>query len=231
MQEENILTAWQTPVSVRALIRWLQVRGCRFKSWIFSSFIYFSKHALCSSVKGFRPHGLLVYRLCLPPDTPIIYFLFISGLNYIGSIFFKCFIGHPVYIWNLSSGLHPLLKPHTGSAFHIHLPAWHSRKQLSNNIYYSYIISIHCVDVVPQLLLLKQLDCVLVRSLLYSSTIAMSVLFHKAVQLCFKQSYIFWQKYLQTFSNAFSEFYFTCWQLQTSEFSTIFGKHIKIVFC
>ena len=30
------------------------------------------KHALCSKVKGFRPHGLLVYRLCLPPDTPII---------------------------------------------------------------------------------------------------------------------------------------------------------------
>ena len=30
------------------------------------------KNALCSQVKGFRPHGLLVYRLCLPPDTPII---------------------------------------------------------------------------------------------------------------------------------------------------------------
>ena len=29
-------------------------------------------YALCSKVKGFRPHGLLVYRLCLPPDTPII---------------------------------------------------------------------------------------------------------------------------------------------------------------
>jgi len=29
--------------------------------------------ALCSQVKGFRPHGLLVYRLCLPPDTPIIF--------------------------------------------------------------------------------------------------------------------------------------------------------------
>ena len=26
-----------------------------------------------SSVKGFRPHGLLVYRLCLPPDTLIIF--------------------------------------------------------------------------------------------------------------------------------------------------------------
>ena len=42
MQEENILTAWQTPVSVRALIGWLQARGCRFKSWIFSSFTFFS---------------------------------------------------------------------------------------------------------------------------------------------------------------------------------------------
>ena len=31
------------------------------------------KHALYSQVKGFRPHGLLVYRLCLPPDTPIIF--------------------------------------------------------------------------------------------------------------------------------------------------------------
>ena len=30
------------------------------------------KHALCSYVKGFRPHGLLVYRLCFPPDTSII---------------------------------------------------------------------------------------------------------------------------------------------------------------
>ena len=27
----------------------------------------------CSQVKGFRPHGLLVYRICLPPDTPIIF--------------------------------------------------------------------------------------------------------------------------------------------------------------
>jgi len=31
------------------------------------------KHALCSQVEVFRPHGLLVYRLCLPPDTPIIF--------------------------------------------------------------------------------------------------------------------------------------------------------------
>jgi len=41
MQKENILITWQTPVSVRALIGWLQVRGCRFKSWILSSFTYF----------------------------------------------------------------------------------------------------------------------------------------------------------------------------------------------
>jgi len=26
-----------------------------------------------SNKKGFRPHGLLVYRLCLPPDTAIIF--------------------------------------------------------------------------------------------------------------------------------------------------------------
>ena len=38
IQEENILTTWQTPVNVRTLIGWLQVRGCRFKSWIFSIF-------------------------------------------------------------------------------------------------------------------------------------------------------------------------------------------------
>ena len=63
-------------VSVQALIGWLQVRGCRFKSWIFSSFTYFS-NMLCA-VKGFRPHGLLVYRLCLPPDTPIIYSYFVN---------------------------------------------------------------------------------------------------------------------------------------------------------
>ena len=29
------------------------------------------KHVLSSQVKGFRPHGLLAYRLCLPPDIPI----------------------------------------------------------------------------------------------------------------------------------------------------------------
>ena len=34
---------------------------------------------LCSYVNGFRPHGLLVYRLCFPPDTPII---FISNYYY-----------------------------------------------------------------------------------------------------------------------------------------------------
>ena len=36
-------------------------------------FHLFFKHALCSQVKGFTPHGLLVYRPCLPPDTPIIF--------------------------------------------------------------------------------------------------------------------------------------------------------------
>ena len=46
MQEENILTAWQTPVSIRALIGWLQVRGCRFKSLIFFFF-----HFLLCAVK------------------------------------------------------------------------------------------------------------------------------------------------------------------------------------
>ena len=58
MQKENILTAWQTPVSVRALIGWLQVRGYRFKSWIFSSFTSFS-NMLCA-VK-LRVLGLMAY--------------------------------------------------------------------------------------------------------------------------------------------------------------------------
>ena len=58
MQEGNILTAWQTPVSIRALIGWLQVWGCRFKSWIFSSFTYFS-NMLCA-VK-LRVLGLMAY--------------------------------------------------------------------------------------------------------------------------------------------------------------------------
>jgi len=39
----------------------------------FFSFHLLFKHALCSKVKGFRLHGLLVYRLCLPPDTPIVF--------------------------------------------------------------------------------------------------------------------------------------------------------------
>ena len=39
------------------------------------------KHALCSKVKGFRSYGLLVYRLCLPPDTPIIFDHIISPLS------------------------------------------------------------------------------------------------------------------------------------------------------
>jgi len=58
MAEENIQTAWQTPVSVQALIGWLQARGCRFKSWIFSSSTYFS-NMLCA-VK-LRVLGLVAY--------------------------------------------------------------------------------------------------------------------------------------------------------------------------
>jgi len=37
----------------------------------FGFFLLSSTFQTCS-VQGFRPHGLLVYRLCLPPDTPII---------------------------------------------------------------------------------------------------------------------------------------------------------------
>ena len=43
------------------------------------------KHALCSQVKGFRPHGLLVYRLCLPPDTPII----LNDVHLVPSVVFR----------------------------------------------------------------------------------------------------------------------------------------------
>ena len=43
MQEENILTTWQTPVSVRALIGWLQVQVMDF---FFFHLLF--KHALCS---------------------------------------------------------------------------------------------------------------------------------------------------------------------------------------
>jgi len=73
MQEKNILTAWQTPVSVQALIGWLQVPRLQVQVMDFFFFHLLFKHALCSLVKGFRPHGLMVYRLCLPPDTPIIF--------------------------------------------------------------------------------------------------------------------------------------------------------------
>ena len=58
MQEENILTTWQTPVSVRVLIGWLQVRGCRFKSWIFSFFTYFSNMFFAVQL---RVLGLMAY--------------------------------------------------------------------------------------------------------------------------------------------------------------------------
>jgi len=57
MQEENILTTWQTPVSVRALIGWLQVQG--YGSVMdFSSFTYFS-----NMVEGRAciPVGLMAY--------------------------------------------------------------------------------------------------------------------------------------------------------------------------
>jgi len=39
----------------------LQVQG------IFSSFTYCSNMLCAVKFKGFRPHGVLVYRLCLPP--------------------------------------------------------------------------------------------------------------------------------------------------------------------
>jgi len=67
MKEENILTAWQTPVSIRALIGWLQVRDCRFEVAgsrlqiqvrIFSSFTYFS-NVLCAV--QLRVLGLMAY--------------------------------------------------------------------------------------------------------------------------------------------------------------------------
>ena len=50
--QENILYAWQTPVSIRGLIGWLQFRGCRFKSWIFSSFTFFSNMLSAVKFKG-----------------------------------------------------------------------------------------------------------------------------------------------------------------------------------
>ena len=53
MQEENILTAWQTPVSVRVLIGWLQVQVMDF-----SSFTYFS-NKLCAV--QLRVLGLMAY--------------------------------------------------------------------------------------------------------------------------------------------------------------------------
>ena len=51
-------------------------RGSNIKTLTIDKFNYdwgiWWKAEPCSYVKGFRPHGLLVYRLCLPPDTPII---------------------------------------------------------------------------------------------------------------------------------------------------------------
>ena len=48
--------------------------GSRLQVQVMNFFFFhlLFKHALCSKVKDFRPHGLLVYRPCLPPDTPII---------------------------------------------------------------------------------------------------------------------------------------------------------------
>ena len=48
--------------------------GLRLHRFFFFHLLF--KHILCSKVKGFRPQGLLVYRLCLPPDTPIIFTYF-----------------------------------------------------------------------------------------------------------------------------------------------------------
>ena len=68
--------SWYLPVlspvtSTRAnhpLIGWLQVQ---VMDYFFFHLLF--KNALYSLVKGFRPHGQLVKRLCLPPDTPIIF--------------------------------------------------------------------------------------------------------------------------------------------------------------
>jgi len=38
------------------------------------------------TVKGFRPHGLLVCRLCLPPDTPIIFHKGSYGYRYLKTV-------------------------------------------------------------------------------------------------------------------------------------------------
>ena len=55
-------------------VNWIAA-GLRLQVQVMDFFFFhlLFKHALCSQVKGFRPHGLLVYRLCLPPDTPIIF--------------------------------------------------------------------------------------------------------------------------------------------------------------
>ena len=43
------MTAWQTPVSVRALIGWLQVRGCLGPVMDFFSFLHLFKHTFCNN--------------------------------------------------------------------------------------------------------------------------------------------------------------------------------------
>jgi len=67
MQEENILTAWQTPVSVQALIGWLHA-GSRLQVQVmdFSSITHFSNMLCAVKFKGFRPHGLYVIVKALP---------------------------------------------------------------------------------------------------------------------------------------------------------------------
>ena len=52
MQDKNILTAWQTPVSVQVLIGWLQVQVT-----IFFCFAYFSNMLCALKLMAFRPHG------------------------------------------------------------------------------------------------------------------------------------------------------------------------------
>jgi len=43
--------------------------------------IYLHMHVTYSLVKGFRPHDLLVHRLCLPSDPPIIILGVVTGIK------------------------------------------------------------------------------------------------------------------------------------------------------
>ena len=64
---------------IQYLVRTVKLSGSRLQDQVMDFFFFhlLFKRALCSKVKGFRPHGLLVYRLCLPPDTPIIFLVMI----------------------------------------------------------------------------------------------------------------------------------------------------------